>query len=326
MPRSASSRREFLRTTAAVAAGAAVPGWLADRNARADQSKPEVKIYMIWDMEGTSGVFQRAQTWYKEKGVPKEVAEAGIKLMIDDVNSAVAAALKAGADRVIVCDVHGGGGNIRLDEMLADPRVTYHPRERGTVDGKRRWLPGLDATVTGVMLMGHHAKAGTEHAFLPHTCSTEWADFRINDQSVGEIGYEGCYAGHYGVPVILVHGDEALGREAAALFPSVVTACVKRAEDDPYVATGLDPDAAHRLVAEKIAEAVKKARTPERPSPYKPSVPLRVSLRMKTEAAADKIARRPGAQRKDPFTVECEVQRQGDVIKWLTGDGLPQGQ
>lgn len=323
MPRFASTRREFLRTSAAVATGAAAPLWFAGRSARAGQPKPEVKIYMIWDMEGTSGVFQRNQTWYKEKGVPKEVAEAGIKLMIDDVNSAVAAALKAGADRVIVCDVHGGGGNIRLDQMLADPRVTYHPRERGIVDGKRQWLPGLDATVTGVMLMGHHAKAGTEHAFLPHTCSTEWADFSINGQSVGEIGYEGCYAGHYGVPVILVHGDEALGREAAALFPGVVTACVKHAEDDPYVATGLDPDAAHRLVAEKITEAIKKVQTADRPAPYKPAVPLRVALRMKAESAADKIATRPGAERKDPFTVECEVAKQGNVIKWLTGDGLP---
>ena len=32
------------------------------------------------------------------------------------------------------------------------------------------------------MLMGHHAKAGTEGAFLPHTWSTEWADFLINGE------------------------------------------------------------------------------------------------------------------------------------------------
>ena len=96
-------------------------------------------------MEGTSGLFKREQTWYKEKGVPKEVAEEGIKLLIADVNAAAAAALKAGADRVIVCDTHGGGGNFRPADMLADPRITYLYKSRGYDRGKSlRWMPGLD--------------------------------------------------------------------------------------------------------------------------------------------------------------------------------------
>jgi D-amino peptidase len=173
------------------------------------------------------------------------------------------------------------------------------------------------------MLMGHHAKAGTEQAFLPHTSNTNWLDFTINGQSVGEIGYEGCYAGHYGVPVILVHGDEALGREAEALFPGVVTARVKHAENDSNVASGLDPDAAHKLVAEKIAEAIRRLQSPERPAPYKPKLPMRVAVRMKSETAAENAAKKPGAHLVDAHTVECEVQRHGDVIKWLTGDGVP---
>ena len=320
MPLSPSTRREFLRGAATVAVGALLLCGFAGQNAMAQESKPKLKIYMIWDMEGTSGLFLRQQTWYKEKGVAKETAEEGIKLLIADVNSAVAAALKAGADRVIVCDVHGGGGNIRLDEMLADPRVTYHPKERGIVDGKRQWLPGLDATVTGLMLMGHHAKAGTEHAFLPHTCNGDWADLRINGESVGEIGFEGCYAGHFGVPVILVHGDEAMCKEVEGQFPGAVRACVKRAESFDRC-TGPDAAAAHNLTAEKVAEAIQKLRT-AKPVPYKPTLPMRVALRLKTEARADAIAKKPGAERIDAFTVQCEVPRQGDVIKWLTGDGL----
>ena len=322
MPPSTSTRREFLRGTAAVAAGTMLPCWFAEQSAAADDTKPKLKIYMIWDMEGTSGLFLRQQTWYKEKGVAKETAEQGIKLLIADVNSAVAAALKAGADRVIVCDVHGGGGNIRLDEMLADPRVTYHPRERAIEGTTRHWLPGLDETITGLMLMGHHAKAGTPHAFLPHTCNGNWLDLSVNGESIGEIGIEGCYAGHFGVPVILVHGDEALGKEAAARFPGVVTASVKHIEDSPDVCTGLDARAARELVAERIAEAIKKVQSPDKPAPYKPSLPMRVALRLRTESNADAIAKKPGAERIDAVTVACEVQRQGDVIKWLTGDGL----
>jgi D-aminopeptidase len=50
----------------------------------------------------------------------------------------------------------------------------------------------MNETVDGLMLMGHHAKAGTPNAFLPHTETTAWADFSINGQSVGEIGIGAC--------------------------------------------------------------------------------------------------------------------------------------
>jgi D-amino peptidase len=323
MPRCTFVRREVFLFVAIACTAIALFSCFAAQRAVADGAKPELKIFMICDMEGTSGLFERDQTWYKAKGVPKEVAEQGIKLMIDDVNSAVAAVLKAGADRVIVCDVHGGGGNLRLDQMLADPRVTYELHERSFEGSVRRWMPGLDASVSGVILMGHHAKAGTPHSFLPHTSNPDWLDFTINGQSVGEIGYEGCYAGYWGVPVILIHGDEALGREAEAIFPGVVTACVKHAEDDTNRATGLDPDAAHKLVAEKIAEAMKKLQSPERPAPYKPTLPMRVTIRMKSATSAENASKKPGAMLIDAHTVECEVARQGDVVKWLKGDGAP---
>ena len=178
-----------------------------------------MKVYMHWDMEGVSGLFTREHVWFWEEGVRPSIAEEGRRLLMADVNSATAAALQAGADQVIVCDTHHGGGNIIIPEMLADPRVTYHGRSRAIRDGKSRWMPDLDESVDGLMLMGHHAKAGTDGAFLPHTWSLEWADFAINGQSVGEIGIEACFAGYWEVPLILVQGDEAGCREAAAQFP-----------------------------------------------------------------------------------------------------------
>ena len=61
-------------------------------------------------------------------------------------------------------------------------------------------------------MFGLFAQGGTAQAFLPHTSSLAWLDFRINGQSVGEIGLEACYAGHWGVPLVFVQGDEAAGR------------------------------------------------------------------------------------------------------------------
>ena len=102
-----------------------------------------MKVYLHWDMEGVSGLFTREQVWFWEDGVRPEIADEGRRLLMADVNSATAAALEAGADRVIVCDTHHGGGNLLLPEMLADPRVTYHGRSRAVVAGKSRWMPDL---------------------------------------------------------------------------------------------------------------------------------------------------------------------------------------
>jgi D-amino peptidase len=281
-----------------------------------------VKLYLLWDMEGTSGLFTRAHAWYWEPDVGSDIAAEGRQLLTADVNSATAAALAAGVDELIVCDTHHGGGNILLEEMLADPRVTYYPRSTLPYkESQRRFLPGLDETVDGFLLLGHHAKAGTPDAFLPHANSLSWADFRINGQSVGEIGMEACYAGYWNVPLILVHGDEAGCREAAAQFPGVVTAAVKRAVDWEHCA-GPSPEAARHLTAQKVAKAVDLVRTGRRPPPYKPALPMTVTLRLTSVVEADKAEQRSGARRLDELTVGCELARQCDVIKWITGAGL----
>ncbi len=277
-----------------------------------------MKIYMHWDMEGVSGIFTREHVWYWEEGTRAHIAEEGRQLLIADVNSAAEAALKAGADEVIVCDTHHGGGNIILDRMFSDPRIVYNVRSR---DASGRWMPGLDDTVDGLMLMGHHAKAGTKGEFLPHTWTTEWADFRINDQSVGEMGIEACYAGYWNIPTIMAQGTEAACREAEELFPGIVTAGVKHAESHD-LCSGLDADSTRRLTAQKVGEAIDKARAGLL-GPYKPALPMTVTVRMKSSKLAEAAAQKPNVQRIDEYTVEGRVERQCDVVKWIIGTGLP---
>lgn len=279
-----------------------------------------MKIFMLWDMEGASGITTREQAWYWDEGVREEIAEQGKSLLTADINSAVAALLDAGVDELIVCDTHHGGGNIRPDAMLSDSRVTYLFKSRGRQGTEFRWLPGLDETVDGFMLPGHHAKAGTPGAFLPHTWTSAWADFLINGRSVGEIGIESCFAGHWDVPLVLVQGDEAACGEAEALCPGVVTACVKRAESHDRC-SGPDPESARRLTARKAVEAVEKARTGALGA-YTPSLPMTVTIRMKTAEAAEAAARRPGVERTGELTVQGCVERRADVVKWILGTGL----
>lgn len=279
-----------------------------------------MKIFMLWDMEGVSGLFTREHVWFWEPGTREQIAEEGRQLLMADINSAAQAAFDAGVDELIVCDTHHGGGNIRLGEMLSDPRITYLQKSRGFQDGKFRWLPGLDESVDGFMVPGHHARAGTAGAFLPHTWMLEWADFRINGQSVGEMGIEACYAGHWGVPVTLAQGDESGCREAEGMFPGIVTACVKRATS-PDTCEGPDAASARRLTAEKVKQAIGKLRAGGC-QPFRPTLPMTVAIRMTTSQKAEAAAQRPGVRRVDEFTVETQIARHCDVVRWIAGAGL----
>jgi len=279
-----------------------------------------MKIFMHWDMEGVSGLYTQEHVWYWEEGVREHIAEEGKMLLMADMNSATEATLKAGVDEIIVCDTHHGGDNMKLDKMLSDHRITYLNRSVGYEGTERRWMPGLNENFDGIMLLGHHAKAGTENAFLPHTWTLEWADFRINDQSVGEIGIEACYAGHWDVPLIMVQGDEGACRETAQQFPGVVTASVKRSQSYE-LCSGLDPVAARELTAQKVIEAIEKARKGQF-SPYKPKLPMTVTIKMKTAEGAKSAAQKPGVKQIDEYTLEGCIQQQCDIVKWILGTGL----
>jgi D-amino peptidase len=278
-----------------------------------------LKIFMNCDMDGSPGIFTREQAWYWENGAREKVAAEARELFTADINAASAAALAAGVTELIVCDTHHGGGNFIKEKLLSDPRITYLYRSVGMEDGKRRWMPGLNETVAGLMLPGHHAKAFTEGAFLPHTWSHEWVDFTINGQSVGEIGIESCFAGHWDIPLIFVQGDEAACAETRKQFPGAVTTAVKKGTTDSC--TGLDPEAAQRETARGVARAIETLRAGKM-RPYKPAIPMTVTLRMRTMDAAAKAAQRPGVLRLDDHTVEARVGRQCDVVKWLLGTGL----
>src|SRR6266704_2786767 len=155
-----STRRKFLKSAAG---GIAI--------ASAAQKTQGLKIFVLWDMEGTSGIFTREQAWYWEEGVREQVALEARGIFTSNVNVLSAAALERGATELIVCDTHHGGGNLIRDKLSADSRIKYEYRSVGLENGKRRWMPNLDSSVAGLMLPGHHAKAFTEGAFLPHTNS-----------------------------------------------------------------------------------------------------------------------------------------------------------
>lgn len=259
-----------------------------------------MKIYILADMEGTSGIWRMEQVQRSSNSYAE-----GRELLCADVNAAVAGAFDGGATEVVVGDTHGGGPNFILERM--DPRATYETPTPGYA------LPGLDESFAGLILTGHHAMAGTLNGFLDHTMNSgAWFRFRINGREVGEIGIETAYAGHYDVPLIMVTGDEAACAEAEEQFPGVVPAAVKRGLGRNQ-AQCMSPENARALIRKRAAEAVINA---SKMKPWKIDLPATLELTFYRSDYADSAAAKPGAERVDARTVRRVVESAIEVARF----------
>jgi D-amino peptidase len=176
------------------------------------------KIYVITDLEGISGVYKFTQT--RETDTP--VARQARELFMGDLGAVVRGLRAGGATDIVVLDGHGN--QALLPELLAPGAkyITGLPRPET--------FPGLDGTCAGVVCFGFHAMMGTPDGVLHHTQSSRTENrYWYNGVESGELAQCAAVAGHFGVPPILVTGDEATCREAERFFGTAcVTVAVKR--------------------------------------------------------------------------------------------------
>lgn len=227
--------------------------------------------------------------------------QEGRRALTLDVNAAVRGAKAGGADDIIVSDGHGacGGYNFIYEDLEPGAHYVF-----GTPRGQ--YAAGCDESVDVAFLIAYHGMAGAYPAVLDHTQSSRAiVEIRLNDIVLGELGLSAAVAGHFGVPVGLVTGDDAVCNEARELLrEKVVVAPVKRALSRTS-AICLAPADARRLIEERAQEAVERADEFE-PFVVEPPVTLRVQY-LRTEQA-EGWRRRIGERIRmvDARTVEAE--------------------
>ena len=259
-----------------------------------------MKIYIITDLEGVSGVVTFADTG-RDTATRYEAARF---LLTEDVNAAVQGALDGGATDILVNDEHGGGSNFLMERL--------HPGARYFTGGGRKFvLDGLDESVDGVMLIGYYAMSGTSGAVLDHTqSSTSWRRYFINGVETGEIGQMAAIAGHYNVPVICVTGDAAAVREASRFLGDIETVAVKEGRSRTS-AFCLAPAKARELIRASANHAMGLI---GKVKPYRISVPAEIRLECAGTDVADGYEA-GGAERLDGFTVRRTVPSALDILK-----------
>ncbi|MFG3418386.1 M55 family metallopeptidase [Micromonospora sp. NPDC048063] len=214
--------------------------------------------------------------------------ERGRALMTADVNAVVAGVLEAdpSAD-VVVADAHGPFRNLLPEDLDHRARlIRGRPRPLGM-------LAGIGDGVDAVLFVGYHARAGGGPAVLAHTISDAVLAVRLDGREVGEIGLNAALAGHHGVPVVLLSGDEAACAEVRELVPGTSTVAVKRALGQA-AAEVLHPKVARDRLRKGAAAAMAgRAEVP----PWTITGPVTIEVDLYSPATVDTATLIPGVTR-----------------------------
>lgn len=248
-----------------------------------------MKVFISCDLEGISGI-----TGPEETDPSKRAHERSRKLMTADVNAAIEGASVAGADEILVNDSHWTMRNVLIEELNEKAELISGNSKPLTM------MQGIDKTFDVAMFVGYHARAGTTGAIMDHTIFSRLvSDIWINGVLVGETGINAAIAGHFGVPVGLVTGDDKVTKEATSLLGTIETAIVKEAIDR-YSARCYPLKRSHDLIRNAATRAV------ERRKEFKPlryDAPYKFTVRFASSSEATITTTLPFVKQEDPRTI-----------------------
>lgn len=249
----------------------------------------DLKIYISADMEGIAGVVTQDQLG------PKGFEYSQFReFMTAEVNAAIEAARDAGATEMVVSDSHGNGLNLLLDALPQDIElVRSWPRPLGMMEG-------IDESFGAAIFIGYHASAGNIGGIAAHTMSgADFSSVKINGIEMTEGGMNALIAGHFGVPVVMISGDDAAVREVSDMLGPIEGAVVKWHYSHTSGRT-LMPEAAQALIKEKVTAGLRRRGELK---PFRIEGPLALDLAYKNDKAAELIAYLPNVELIDNHTV-----------------------
>jgi len=250
-----------------------------------------MNVFIACDMEGATGVVHPDQLL--NRGYDYARAR---KFLTGDVSAACEAALAAGAERVVVCDGHGSMRNLLLEELPEPVEVVVGPASSRLLCQ----CEGLDDSFDCAMFIGFHARNGAPGAVLPHTWIGSLVhEITVNGDVFGETALNAAIAGHFGVPVLMVAGDEALVREAREILPDVEAVAVKTAVGRA-AAICRTPAFTRKAIMAAVEKALQRRR---RPKPFVVKTPAVVTIGFHDVRMADRAMKRPMLERTGPRSI-----------------------
>src|SRR5689334_4332937 len=206
-----------------------------------------LKVYLSVDMEGITGVSSEQQLG--PSGF--EYAQAR-QWMTADVLAAIAGAREAGATEFVISDSHGNGQSLLIDRFPTDIPITVvraFPRPLGMMEG-------IDSSFAAAIFVGYHTSTSSLTGVRAHTMSSALLTrIAINGTSMSEAGVNAAIAAQFGVPVVMITGDDQIVAETKQRLGNIEGAAVKRAIGFHSAAT-MTPEAGQALIRQRAKAGV----------------------------------------------------------------------
>ena len=246
-----------------------------------------MKVHIISDLEGVSGVLRREQIM----GGAAMFEEAR-KLYTEEINAAVRGAKAAGATEIVVMDHHGAGEGWSFNSLvpdLIDPACEYVVQNEWT-----EYSGFLEEGCDACLLVGMHARAGTPDGVMNHTVSGQaWHNLWFNGTLVGETGINAAFCGQWECPVLLVTGDAAVCQEATELLGDALTTVVVKRGIGATSARQIPPLRARELIEEGAKAALRDLKAVP---PYDPGRPSEIEVEFTNTREFDRYRRKAGVE------------------------------
>jgi D-amino peptidase len=264
-----------------------------------------LKVYISADMEGITGVasadqlspasfeYQRAREW-----------------MTAEVAAAIQGAKEAGATEFLVSDSHGNGESLLIDRLPTDVPVRIvrsFPRPLGMMEG-------IDSTFGAVIFVGYHASTSSLTGVRAHTISSALlTKIALNGVAQSEAGINAAIAAHFGVPVVMITGDDQIIAETKQRLGNLEGVAVKRAIGFHSTETMI-PSVAAELIHQRAKVAVQRRAEMK---PYVMTRPVTVEVSMKNYRPVELLGYLPNVQRIDSHTVRFVGRDITEVSRFL---------
>ena len=237
-----------------------------------------MKIFISSDMEGTAGVvdWDQCRPGHHDYEYYRELLQA-------EVNAAIEGVLQVGGGphEFLVNDSHGRMANLRPSQLAGG--ASY-------LSGRHKplyMMQGLDSSFDAVFFVSYHGSMTGSPATLSHTYNpSAIAEVRLNGQVAGESGINSLAATAFGVPVVLVTGDETTARELEPFWPQARAAVVKRSVSR-FAAESLHPDRACALISDAAREAAERVAGGGTPRAAHIDLPAELGVRMRNPDLAE---------------------------------------
>ena len=263
-----------------------------------------MRIFISSDMEGTAGI---VHWWETEKEHPDQYKDFA-EQMSREVGAACQGVLDGGAEEVVVKDAHDSARNIDFRFLPEQVKLL-----RGWAGDMHSMMSGIQyGKWDGAIMTGYHSAVGQPGNPLSHTMNLQNYKVRLNGKPASEFLLNAYMASYYGVPVIMITGDQGICDMAKSYIPEITTVPVKQGMGGAVLS--IHP----ALAVKEIQKAARQALSGDLSRCLLPLPEhFKVEIGLRKHSDASSRANYPGARLENADTVVFESDDYLEVMRFL---------